>query len=245
MTILIIMALIVLAIIFAVFFLFFKVIWLLFKKNTNGGPLIASGICTLACTFLVIMALYTGYKAVITPFQGMMTNVKANPAPMYGQRTYLDDKYPFELTVYDGMDFSKWITLGGVQLKLGIDTNAFKKDAAGKAHENPLFSVLLRQTDVTSADPFEELQKQLQTSQDQRRIELKDMHPIEVNGLPAYQAIGEAYSNRGKINFWLTAVQEKPDTVYYIGVLSLQDTPALSEQIQTMSHSFKLLPSSI
>lgn len=244
MTILIIMALIVLAVVFAVFFLFFKVLWLLFKKHTNTGPLIGAAVCTIGCTLLAAFTVYSGYKAIITPFQGIIANVKANPAPVYGERTYTDDKYPFVLTVYDGMDFSKWITLGGVQLKLGIDTNAFKKDAAGKAHENPLFSILLRQTDVTSADPFEDLQKQLKSAQDQRRIELTDMSPTEVNGLPAYQVSGEAYSDRGKINFWLTAVLEKPSTVYYIGILSLQDTPALTEQIQTTTHSFKLLGAS-
>ena len=244
MTTLIIMALIVLAVVFAVFFLFFKVLWLLFKKNTNAGPLITAGVCTLACMALVTLAVYTGYKAVITPFEGMMANVKNNPALVYGERTYTDDKYPFELTVYDGMDFSKWITLGNIQLKVGMDTNAFKKDTAGKTQENPLFSVLLRQADVNAVDPFEELQKQLKSAQDQRRIELVDISPTEVNGLPAYQANGEAYSNRGKINFWLTAVQEKPNTVYYIGILSLQNTPSTVEQVQTITHSFKLLPTS-
>lgn len=241
MIILTLMSLVVLAFVFAVFFLIFKFIWLLCKKNTNRGPLIGAGICTLGCTVLLAFALYMGYRAVISPFEGIIANVKANPAPVYGERTYTDDKYPIALTVYDGMDFSKWITLGNIQLKAGIDTNAFKKDAAGKNPDDVFFSLLLRQADATG-DSLEKVREELATAQANRKIEIADSAFTEINGLPAYQANGEAYSDRGKLNFWLTAVQAQPHTIYYVGALTLQNTPEIAEKAQSMTHSFKLVP---
>lgn len=242
MTILIIMALLLLAVVFAVFFLIFKLIWLIFKKHTNVGPLIGAGICTLGCALLVTLGTYRGYKAIVAPFQEVIARVKQNPAPQYGERVYVDDTYPLELTVYDGMDFSKWISIANVQLKIGMDTNAFKKDAAGKPHENPLFAVLLRQANASSTtDPFATLQQELTQAQSQRRIEVTDMRPTEINGLPAYQVNGEAYTNRGKVNFWLTALQAQPALLYYVGVFAQQNTPSLTQQAQTMTHSLKLI----
>lgn len=241
MTILILIALFVLVGVFAVFFLLFKVLWLLLKKNSYKGPLIGAGICTLLCAIVISIGVYTGYKAVTSPFKEIMANVATNPKPVYGERTYQDDTYPFELSVYDGMDFSKWISLGDMQLKLGMDTNAFKKNADGKKPEDILFSVLLRQQKVNSKDPFGTLQNQLTSAQDQRRIELTDMRPTEINGLPAYQASGEAYSNRGKLNFWLSAVQTQPDTVMYVCAFSLQNTDRVTEQAQQMTHSVRVL----
>lgn len=240
MTTLILIALFVLIAVFAVFFLLFKVLWLLLKKNTNTGPLIGAGICTLLCAILVSIGIYSGYKAVVSPFKEVIAQVAANPNPVYGERTYQDDTYPFELTVYDGMDFSKWISLGDIQLKLGMDTNAFKKNAEGKKPEDVLFSILLRQPKENSKDPFDTLQQQLASAQDQRRIELTDMRPTEINGLPAYQASGEAYSNRGKLNFWLSAVQTQPDTVLYVAAFSLQNTAHVAEQAQQMTRSVRL-----
>ncbi len=241
MTLLILMALVVLVVVFAVFFLIFKLIWMICKKNTNRGPLLGAGVCTLLCALLMGSMLYMGYRAVLAPFQGIMANVKANPAPVYGERTYTDDTYPFTLHVYNGMDFSKWISLGDIQLKAGIDTNAFKKDAAGKkSTEDFSIALLLRQDNITG-DPLESVQTQLASAQTSRQIEIKEASLTQINGMPAYQANGEAYSNRGKLNFWLTALQAQPHTVYYIGVLALNDTPEIAKQAQDMTHSFSLV----
>ena len=240
MTILIILALCVLAAIFAVCFGVFKLGWLAFKNHSNKGPLVAAGICTVLVAGAITLGTWLSVRAVMAPFQRMMARVKQDPTPVYGQRVYQDDTFPFELAVYDGMDFSNWIRLGNVDLKLGIDTNAFKKDSSGKRTEDFLIAAVVRQTNVDEKQPFELLQAQLNNAQAQRQLTLAKAGPAEVNGLPAYQATGEAYSNRGKLNFWLSAVQPAPDTLYYVGVLSLQDTPQLAQEAQGMLDSFRL-----
>ncbi len=240
MTILILLALCVLAAIFAVCFGVFKLGWLLFKSHSNKGPLITAGVCTVLLAGTITLGTWLGVRAVLAPFQGMMARVKQNPAPVYGEHVYQDHTFPFALTVYDGMDFSDWIHLGGVDLKFGMDTNALKKDSTGKRTDNFLIAALVRQPNVTEKQPFEVLKTQLNQAQAQRQLTLTQAGPANINGLPAYQATGEAYTNRGKVNFWLSAVQPTPDTLYYIGVLALQDTPQLAQQAQGMLHSFRL-----
>ncbi len=240
MTILIILALCVLAAIFAVCFGVFKLGWLAFKNHSNKGPLIAAGVCTVLVAGAITLGTWLSVRAVMAPFQGIMARVKQNPTPIYGQHVYQDNTFPFELTVYDGMDFSDWIHLGGVDFKLGIDTNAFKKDSAGKRNtEDFLIAALVRQPNVDEKQPFDVLQAQLNNAQAQRQLTLAKAGPAEVNGLPAYQASGEAYTNRGKVNFWLSAVQPTPDTLYYVGALSLKDTPQLAQQAQGMLTSLR------
>ena len=53
MTGLLILLLFVLAAIYGLFFLFFKLIWLLFKKHKNKWPLILAGISTFISCLLV------------------------------------------------------------------------------------------------------------------------------------------------------------------------------------------------
>ncbi|MBR5151334.1 MAG: hypothetical protein IKW71_00675 [Elusimicrobiaceae bacterium] len=239
MTFLLILALLVLLAVFAVFFLIFKVIWLIFKKNTHTGPLIAAGVCTVCFSLAVGVGIYGAYQAITAPFKTLVKSVKQNPTPLYGSRIYTDDKFPFKLTVYNGMEFSKWISLGGLDLKIGVDTNAFKKDAAGKTPQDILIGAVVRQSAIDDADPLQVIQSQLQTAQAQRRLTLSGEQRTTLNNLPAYQAWGEAYSNRGKLNFWLTAVQTDASTLYYIGALSTADTPALQEQAANMVNSFQ------
>ncbi len=240
MTILIILALVALVVVYAVFFLLCKIGWLIFKSHSNKGPLITAGVCTVLCGVLVGSGIWLTTRAIMAPFQGIKARIAQNPAPVYGERTYQDDRFPFELTVYNGMDFSDWISLGGLDIKLGMDTNAFKKDAKGKTPDNVLFAILLRQTPVEAKDPLSVLPSQLAAAQAQRRLTVTTAQQTTVNGLPAYQAQGEAYSNRGKLDFWVTSVQTDPKTLYYIVVLAVNNTPQLSEQAIGMENSFRL-----
>lgn len=241
MTILIILALLALAVVYAVFFLLCKAGWLIFKSHSNKGPLITAGVCTVLCAVLVGIGLWLATRMALAPFQEVMARIKQNPTPVYGEHTYQDNRFPFELTVYDGMDFANWISLGGVDIKLGMDTNAFKKDADGKRPDNVLFAVLIRQTPIEADDPLAVLPSQLEAAQAQRRLTVTSAEHTTINGLPAYQAQGEAYSNQGKLNFWVTNVQTDPKTLYYIVVLAPRDTPQLSAQALGMENSFRIL----
>lgn len=240
MTILIILALMALVVIYAVFFLLCKIAWLIFKSHSNKGPLLTAGVCTVFLAVLIGSGIWIGTRAVLAPFQGIKARIAQNPAQIYGEHTYQDDRFPFEMNVYDGMDFSNWINLGGLQLKLGADTNLFKKDGAGKTPQNGLFAVLIRQAPIEAEDPLSVLQSQLEAAQLQRRLTVTSAQRTTINNLPAYQAKGEAYSNRGKVNFWVSNIQTDPQTLYYVVIFALSDTPQLAEQAVNMENSFRL-----
>ena len=242
MTILILSALFVLFVAFAVFFVLFKLGWLIFRNHSNKGPAITAGICTILLGGIIGLGMWMGVRAVLSPFQGLIARAKQNPAPVYGERIYKDNAFPFELTVYDGMDFSDWIHWKELDLKVGMDTNALKKDASGKKPQSFLMAGILRQTNIQDTHPLEEFQAGLQTAQTQRRLSITSSDFTEINGMPAYQAQGEAYSNRGLIYFWLTALQTSPDTVYYVGALSTQRTETLQNQAVQMLQSFRWTP---
>lgn len=242
MTILIFSALIVLVIIYAVFFLLCKIGWLIFKSPSNKGPLITAGICTGLTALVIGLGIWMGVNAVKAPFRGMINRVKQNAAPVYGARTYQDDAFPFTLTVYDGMDFSDWITWGRVKFKLGIDTNAFKKDASGQTPKKFLMSGIVRYPLADNLHSLDALNTQLQEAQAQHRLTLTSSGLSEINGLPAYRAQGEAYTNRGKIYFWLAVVQTNSGALYYLGAISAQEDPTLQNQANAMLSSFKVVP---
>ncbi len=241
MTILIILALFALAVVYTVFFLLCKVGWLIFKSHSNKGPLITAGVCTVILSAFIVAGIWMGTRAILAPFQGLKERIAQNPNPVYGEHTYKDDRFPFELTVYDGMDFTDWITWGNVQFKLGIDTNAFKKGADKNTKENFLLAGLIRQTAIRDQDFFKKLESQLQAVQEQGKLSINSQERVQIDGKPAYQAQGEAYSNQGKMNFWLTAVQTEPNTVYYIAVVALKNFPQYQTQALGMGNSFRLL----
>lgn len=216
MTGLILLLLIAAAVIYAVFFLIFKVIWMIIKKQSNKWPLILAGVCTLLfCAGSAALIGWGTYK-IIKPFTGIAERVKANPQPVYGQTEYADPEYGFTLTVFNGMDFSEWMHFGGADLKLGIDTNVFKKDNAGKDLKGPVTIAAILRTVKSSEEPsVSELEEALKANQD-RRIEVKEMHRMTINGNPALYASGTAYGNRGETApVWLVAA-EKDKYVYYV-----------------------------
>lgn len=218
MTFLIIMLLLILVAIYAVFFLLFKVVWMILKKNTNKWPLILAGLSTVL--FLVVFggaAAWGAYK-VVSPFRGIISRISEDKAPEYGERVYTDPVYRFEVDVYDGMDFSEWMHFDDVDVKLGIDTNAFKKDNAGKSYEGPItFAGLIRQTDVDDGHPLEDLRGALAAGLQRRQLDITDEQELTIDGRPALYVAGTAYSNRGEsAPFWLTAAYDNYGQVFYV-----------------------------
>ncbi len=238
---LLIFLLLVLAAIYGVFFLFFKVIWLLLKKSQNKWPLILAGISTALSVFFVMWMTWWGVNKIMTPFRPAYARIKANPQPIYGLRTYTDSKYGFTLQVKDGMDFSEWIDFDGASLKAGINTNIFKKDAAGKQISGPvLFSMLIRQTsNINEKDPFASLEKELSTSSSgQDRFEIKQMTKETIDGYPAYYIEGIAYSNRGPIPAWVEAIYDN-HAILYVAIASFNKEDISGEEARAFVSSLR------
>lgn len=232
-----------LAVTYAVFFCVFKLIWVLFKKERNFWPLILAGIGTLLIAGLTAGTLWWTYHQVMTPFKPLIEEVHNNPQPVFGERTYADTTYPFEMTVFDGMDYSNWITISNIHLKLGIDTNAFKEP--NKDNPSFLMSLLVQTPPVNAQDPFAPLKDMLSSGNKQRRLEIKTQEETLINGAPAYLASGVAYTDRGPANIWLGGYVAPTGDTYYVGIIGIGDTDFESQanaMLQSVRVSTPQLP---
>lgn len=238
MTGLILFLLFIIAVVYGVFFLFFKVIWILFKKSKNTWPLILAGISTVLSGLLLVGLTAWSISLVVKPFLPLKQRVETNPQPIYGLQTYVDPAGQFSLQLPNGMDYAEWISFQRADIKLGIDTNLFKKDEAGQAIKTPLvFSMIIRQTkNIDPENPFEKLNKELNSASKNKQIEFKQFHPIELDGRPGYYAQGIAYSDRGTVPMWLQAVYV-PDAIIYVFAFEVNQgadsSTALAQQLVT------------
>ncbi|MBR4592376.1 MAG: hypothetical protein IKO35_04125 [Elusimicrobiaceae bacterium] len=218
MTVLFLILLFLLVSVYAVFFLFFKIIWVICKKEKNKWPFILSGICTVLLALGVVAVTLWGVNKVMHPFQPLRARIAQNPQPVYGVRSYRDPVYPFTLQLPDGMDFSEWIPFSGTEVKLGINTNVFKKDKNGNPIKSPVvLAGLLRQTaQVNQQDPFGDTwAKNLKKTTSDPRVALEVSTPITLEGRPGYTISGTAYTDKGNLPFWVTAFYQD-GAIFYI-----------------------------
>ena len=233
---LIVVALIVAGIIYLAFFGIFKLIWLLCKSHRNFWPLVLAGVGTVLFGGMVTWGMWWSAQKLITPFKQMMVHAKENPEPVFGPRVYQDERFPFELTVFDGMDFSKWISFKDLHIKIGIDTNAFKKEEA--ATSSPLTILLIRTPIEDKNEPFAQWHHFKDQPNTRMYFQIMREEETTVNGMQAYQVDGVAHSNHGPAEVWMTLLNDGDKALYYLIIMELGEEDKTS-QIETIRNSFK------
>ncbi len=239
---LLIFLLFVLAAVYGLFFLFFKVIWLLFKKHKNKWPLILAGVSTVLSGALLAMLIWWGISLIISPFLPMRQRIADNPQPIYGVHTYTDPQYAFTLQMPDGMDYSEWISFEGVAFKLGINTNLFKKDEAGKEITGPVvLSALIRQTqNIDEKQPFAILEQELAQAAQNRRLDIQTASALTIDGHPAYYLSGIAYTDKGPLPVWMQALYQNGAIIYAMS-LEISDKKITQSDAQALVSSLRPL----
>jgi len=235
MTGLIVFFLIVVLAVYAVFFLFFKLIWILFKRNKNTWPLVLAGVSTVLCGVALVGAAMWGVHKIMQPFRPLQQRILQDPQPVYGVRTYTDPVYHFTVQLPDGMDYSEWISLAGAELKLGINTNLFKKDASGNEIKGPVvLSAFIRQTNgVDTQNPFGSLQAELTRENTDRRLKVDESTALTLAGQPAFYASGTLYTNRGPLPMWMQAIYQDGAIIYVLSteVADRENTPGTAHAL--------------
>ena len=240
MTLLIILALLSLLAVYAVFFLLFKLVWILMKKNSNKWPLIWAGVSTVIFgTVLIGLSAWGVYK-VVSPFRGMLGRLSENPTPVYGERIYTDPVYRFQLNVFNGMDFSEWMELDDVNVKIGGDMNSFRdftspeeKEAAEKEF---VAVILLRQEDVDDGHPLQDMREILASLDNQRRdVEILSQEDFLADGYPAMLVTGRIYTRDGQpIFFSISAIADVYQQVFYAVSFSPENPTAVEYAEKTV-----------
>ena len=232
---LIILLLIVVGIIYLLFFGILKLIWILCKSNRNFWPLILAGVGTILFCTCVGLGIGWGVKKVMAPFKEVIARTKSNPEITLGPRTYQDDRFPFQLTVFDGMDFSKWIPIGKAYLKIGVDTNFFKTKSST---EKSMLSLLLVRTPVENKEnPFAQWENLKNDPGSQTHFKITSEEETTINGFPARRIDAVGYSNRGPLDTSLTIVNVDNQTLYYLIIMNFGNEKK-TDQIETTLSSF-------
>ncbi len=221
-----IFALIVVSVVYGIFFLIFKLLWLLFKSKRNLWPLVCAGVATASVFLLIGITGYQLYKQLAAPFQPIILAARQQTQPVIGQREYTDPRYGFHLTLYNATTLSHWIALDPVDqthMLVGFDTNILLKDNTQDAAAFEGFLLLhqiVRQPQTDALPLAQALARQVQQAQSPRgEIRLLG-EPVSIDvGPDASGAVvyGELISDQlpHKINLiGLVAVRE--NTCYYV-----------------------------
>lgn len=221
MTALIILGLVCAAVLYGIFFLIFKLIWLLFKRKRNLWPLLLAGAATAAFITLAAVATTHAVRTFVRPFNPIIEAARTQTAPVYGRRPYTDARYGFGLTLYNGTVMSEWIDWNNFSLLAGVDTNALLRNKAGQSGGPFAMFALLREVKDEDADAekiMNDIVRQISQAQFQGRVETEEPAPDFIGGgAQAYFVSGTFYNSsvpEGMPFSLLVAAQGK--TVYYV-----------------------------
>ena len=176
--------------VYLVFFLIFKLIWVLLKKTSNKWPLILSGILTLiVCGLFFGLVGYFSYKF-ITPFNPIIKALRTQKEPIVGVTVYKDPIYKFELDTYDSFTFGDWINTEDVQVKFGITTNiALGEKLPADLQESIVLGAVLRYTQDSDDEPFEEIYELVDTAVRNGTLSVESLEETTHQNMPALRLL--------------------------------------------------------
>lgn len=219
MVLLILFALLALAVLYGIFFLIFKLIWLLFKKQRNLWPLILAGVATVLLLVATVLLTVSAFNRFVQPFSPIIDAVSAQQ-PLYGERTYTAPNGAFSLTLYDGLVPSDWIRLNNLDILVGIDTNALISSDEQQQLDGFVVIKQAKDSDRTPAQLLDELAATILQSEAGDNVDLDPVLPFNAGGNSSAAIMnGTIYSDADEKNFPLVilAAQEGNDVYFLIG----------------------------
>ena len=231
---LVVIGLLIAAVLYGIFFLLFKLIWVLCKKQRNFWPLILAGAATLLVIVGVVWAAASTVNRYVVPFTPIIQAAQTRTEPVYGAQAYTDPRFGFGLTLYDGTVFSDWINLpdNGPSLLVGVDTNVFVTNSM-QEDNTPLAAYLLVRAETKNTTGALELTQQFaQQARDTQfngKIEVDEVAPAYAGpGGTAAVMSGTIYSNSGEELPFMLLIAKEGTTLY--GLLGLQRNTDQAEQ---------------
>ncbi len=248
MIILIILGLLGAAILFGIFFLIFKLIWLLFKKKSNFWPLILSAVATVLLIVGTIFAAFIAVRTVVRPFTPIIERIQTQTAPVYGTEVYTDTRYPFQLAAYNGMTFSDWLDWDGGSILVGVDTNAFLSEQ--NADDRTLAALaVLRQVQNKSMRPTEIMAQILEEAENNEQLKNGTVSFSNPETLFVGSAVPAAYitgtyaaNNQTAPGLFSLLIATQDNTVYYLLGIDTQNKDEAQKSIRSFRFNGPALP---
>lgn len=228
--ILLIALLICAAVVYGVFFLIFKIIWLIAKKEGNKWPLWLAGAATAVLAVAVTVAVYSAYNLFAKPFTGLINSAMQKTAVSYDSRPYKDPRFGFTLNKYGSLEFSDWIHYEDVSIKVGFDTNTVPLSRQAQTVQErqnvPMsaLAILRVQEDETPdlEEEFDDTLEMVQQSVQSGQFELQDTQYVTIGSRTGLLVSG-IYSDPRRpdlmLNVYLLNVVDGRDVYYLISIV--------------------------
>lgn len=124
MLILTLVMLIAAAVVYAGFFLIFKLGWIIAGKKRNKWPLILAGLATVLLFVVLIASAVFGINKYLMPISNVVDKTLQKTALTTGIRPYTDPQYGFTINLAGGTEMGQWIKYRrNTHVLLGFDTN--------------------------------------------------------------------------------------------------------------------------
>lgn len=190
LTSIVVMGLITAAILYGIFFLAFKLIWIICSSKRNFWPLILAGIATAFVVLMLVVASWKIYKRVIVPFQPIITAAQEQTEPIIGSHVYIDKQHGFQITLHNGMVLSDWITLdpsSHTDGLMGFDINVLLENKNNQTEQNNSFEGLFllhqvapsRESALQMANALAQKLEQTRSSRGEIRL-LSQPQPLDI-----------------------------------------------------------------
>lgn len=246
--------LVIAALVCGVFFLIFKLIWLLFGNHSNKAPLwLAAGV-TLLLAGMAVMSVYSTYNTFAKPIVTMAQNIEKKTTVTKGTRLYKNDQFGYAFTALGGMEFSDWINYQGFHMQVAVDANPFVATRNNKTDkQNASYSgVLTFVIDNDQEDDTDDLFEKAQDAFEQARESVSAKGTLTLNqpqkvtlaqGQPALFTEGtyKPYSNPNTPMNVFVLVTQNDKYVYVISAMAMQAKPAYLQSVKKQITSFQLI----
>lgn len=194
------LVLLIAAVTYGVFFLIFKLVWVIAGKNRNKWPLLLAGAATVLLFLAAIASIWMGVNTYVKPLMGLVNKVQNNTQIVSGNHPYKDAKYGFTMNLFGGTEVSDWAGKDSGFL-LGIDTNATPMRNALQAQNQEAqapFSIFAVITWKAQKAPQEEIDELLETLQGNQNGQFELTHEPELLAENTVYLAGIGTSNTGK-----------------------------------------------
>lgn len=228
------------AVLYGIFFLFFKLVWVLCKKQRNFWPLILAGAATLLTVGgLIFSIVYTGNK-LLKPLWPIVETIQTRTEPVYGSQLYVDPTYGFSIMLYNGTVLSDWINWKGNSVLVGLDTNVKFSQQQDQDDIPFTFLIIGRRPNVdTDQDAhalLQQLIQQINNSDSDVQLSFSDISQAYVGpGATAARVTGSIDSDGPVILFTLLLCRQGSD-MFFVAASTSQNNPVTDYMI----NSFRL-----
>ena len=239
--ILLLLVLLVAAVTYGVFFLIFKLVWVIAGKSRNKWPLLLAGAATVLLFLAAIASIWIGVNTYVKPLMGLANKVQNSTQIVSGNHPYKDAKYGFTMNFFGGTDTAEWIGKD-TGLLLAVDTNTVPMgkalQAANRADEGPVsgFAVITWKAKKAPQEEIDELLEALQITQG---AQFKLTHGPELVAENTVYLTGVGTSNTGRsAPVYMTVASQQGRNFLVVGMAVGPE--AYAQQVQQEVRSFRL-----